>query len=322
MPDRFLVTGGLGCIGAWVAHELLAEQAEVVIADLGTADHRLRNLVGAAPAGLTRVALDITDADAVAACFADERPTHVIHLAALQVPFCKADPVAGARVNVVGTISLLEAMAEHLPDRVFAYASSVAAYGGEDEPTEDGVAAADPHGKPRTLYGVYKRANEESAGVYHADRGLSSIGLRPYVVYGVGRDQGVTSSPNMAMLAAAQGEPFHIAYGGRAVYQHGRDAARAFIAAARADYDGATVVNLPGDEVSMHDIIAAIHAVVPDAEITLDDVQLPFPPSVDASAFDGVVGAIERYPLDEGVAETIGRFRALLDEGAEIVPQR
>ncbi len=320
MPDRFLVTGGLGCIGAWAAHELLAEGAEVVVADLGTADHRLRNLVGDAPAGLTRVALDITDADAVMACFAAERPTHVIHLAALQVPFCRADPVGGARVNVVGTISLLEAMAEHLPDRVFAYASSVAAYGGEDEPTENGVAAADPQGKPHTLYGVYKRANEESSAVYHADRGLSSIGLRPYVVYGVGRDQGVTSSPNMAMLAAAQGEPFHISYGGRAVYQHGRDAARAFIAAARSDHDGATVVNLPGDEVSMHDIIAAIHAVVPDAAITLDDVQLPFPPSVDASAFARVVGSIPRYPLDEGVAETIARFRDLIAAGADVLP--
>ena len=322
MTDRFLVTGGLGCIGAWTAHELLTEGAEVIIADLGSSDHRLRNLVGDSPAGLVRDSLDITDADAVMACFERHRPTHVIHLAALQVPFCKANPVGGASVNVVGTIALLEAMAAHLPERTFAYASSVAAYGGEDEPTEDGVAAADPQGKPRTLYGVYKRANEESANVYHLDRGVSSIGMRPYVVYGVGRDQGVTSSPNMAMLAAAEGQPFHISYGGRAVYQHGRDAARAFIAAARSDFDGATVVNLPGDEVSMLEIIDAIRAIVPEAEITLDDIQLPFPPSVDTTDFVRVVGAIDRYPLADGVAETIDRFRELLAAGATIVPGR
>jgi UDP-glucuronate 4-epimerase len=322
MPDRFLVTGGLGCIGAWVAHELLAEGSEVVIGDLGASDHRLRNLVGAQPEGLIREPLDITDPAGVMDCFARHRPTHVIHLAALQVPFCKADPVLGARVNVVGTICLLEAMAEHLPDRTFAYASSVAAYGGEDEPTVDGEAAADPQGKPRTLYGVYKRANEESALVYHADRGVSSIGMRPYIVYGLGRDQGVTSSPTSAMLAAAKGEAFHIPFGGRAVYQHGRDAARAFIAAARADFDGSTVVNLPGDTVSMTEIIAAIHAEAPDAEITLDDVQLPFPPSVDTSDFDRVVGAIGRYDLAAGVADTMARFRALLADGATIVPER
>ncbi len=322
MAERFLVTGGLGCIGAWTAHELLAEGAEVIIADVGASDHRLRNLVGDSPAGLTRALLDITDPRAVQACFVEHRPTHVIHLAALQVPFCKADPIGGALVNVVGTVALLEAAVEHLEGSTFTYASSVAAYGGEDEPTVDGTAAADPQGKPHTLYGVYKRANEETAAVYHADRGLSSIGMRPYVVYGVGRDQGVTSSPNMAMLAAAQGESFHITYGGQAVYQHGRDAARAFIAAARKDFNGATVVNLPGDEVAMTDIIAAIQAVVPGAEFTLDDIQLPFPASVDARDFDRVVGVIERYPLDEGVAETIERFRALLAAGATVIPQR
>lgn len=322
MTERFLVTGGLGCIGAWAAHELLAEGAEVVIADLGSSDHRLRNLVGDAPAGLTRDPLDITDPAAVMACFAKHQPTHIIHLAALQVPFCKADPIGGASVNVVGSIALMEAAVEYLGSSTFAYASSVAAYGGEDEPTVDGTAAADPQGKPHTLYGVYKRANEDSAAVYHADRGLSSIGLRPYIVYGVGRDQGVTSSPTSAMLAAARGEAFHIPFGGRAVYQHGRDAARAFIAAARCDHDGATVLNLPGDEASMDEIVAAIRAVLPTAEVTLDDVQLPFPPAVDSTDFARVVGSVERYQLADGVAETIERFQALVAAGAEIVPQR
>ena len=322
MAERFLVTGGLGCIGAWAAHELLAEGAEVVIADLGLSDHRLRNLVGDGPRGLVRDPLDITDPAAVLACFERHQPTHIIHLAALQVPFCRADPIGGARVNVVGTIALLEASAKHLPTRTFTYASSVAAYGGEDEPTVDGVAGANPQSKPQTLYGVYKRANEDSAAVYHAERGLASIGMRPYVVYGVGRDQGVTSSPTSAMLAAARGEAFHIPFGGHAVYQHGRDAARAFIAAARADYDGATVVNLPGDEVAMSEIIAAIRNVLPAAELTMDDIQLPFPAAIDTTDFSRIVGDINRYQLDEGVAETIHRFQKLLGEGAEIVPQR
>ena len=124
------------------------------------------------------------------------------------------------------------------------------------------------------------------------------------------------------MLAAARGEAFHIPFGGRAVYQHGRDAARAFIAAARCDHDGATVVNLPGDEVSMDEIITSIRAVLPGAELTLDDVQLPFPPAVDSTDFARVVGDVERYPLDAGVADTIERFQALIATGAEIVPQR
>ena len=309
--QRFLVTGGLGCIGAWVVNELQADGVEVVVADLGASRHRLVQLLGDSSAGVTEVSLDITDPDAVDACFKSHRPSHVIHLAALQVPLCKADPVGGARVNVVGTVALMEAMLRYLPQRTFVYASSVAAYGQDDEPVVDGTAKAEPQGRPRTLYGVYKRANEDCARVYMDDRGLASIGLRPYVVYGVGRDQGVTSSPTFAMEAAARGEAFHIGFGGRAVYHHARDAARAFIAAARSERREAAVVNLPGDEVSMDEIVAAIGRCAPSAEITFDDVQLPFPPSVDLTEFAGVVGEVERYALEDGVAETIERFRAL-----------
>jgi nucleoside-diphosphate-sugar epimerase len=121
--DRFLVTGGLGCIGAWVAHELLAEGACVQICDVGGSRHRIEQLVAPDAEGLSSSALDITDSAAVARCFGIFRPTHVIHLAALQVPFCKADPVLGASVNVVGTVVLMEAMAERLPDRTFVYAN-------------------------------------------------------------------------------------------------------------------------------------------------------------------------------------------------------
>ncbi len=309
--ERFLVTGGLGCIGSWIAHELCAEQAEVIVGDLGGSRHRLEQLLGNGVDGLIEAPLDITDPAAVNAFFETYRPTHVIHLAALQVPFCKADPVGGARVNVVGSIVLMEAMATYLPTSTFTYASSIAAYGDDDEPMVDGRADTAPHGVPRTLYGVYKRANEDSAAVYHRDRGLASIGLRPYVVYGVGRDQGVTAAPTAAMQAAARGEPYRITYGGRAVFHHARDAARAFIAAARSEASGAEVVNLPGDEVAMHDVVAAIVSAEPAAEITFDDVQLPFPPSFDLTKFERTVGALDRYTLEDGVNETVQRFRAL-----------
>ena len=72
----------------------------------------------------------------------------------------------------------------------------------------------------------------------------------------------------------------------------------------------------------MDEIITSIRAVLPGAELTLDDVQLPFPPAVDSTDFARVVGDVERYPLDAGVADTIERFQALIAAGAEIVPQR
>ena len=87
----------------------------------------------------------------------------MIHLAALQVPFCRADPSLGARVNVVGTVNVLEAAARRELGRVV-YASSVAAY----DALDDHDAAPAMQGVPSTLYGVYKRANEGTAHVYAA----------------------------------------------------------------------------------------------------------------------------------------------------------
>src|SRR4030095_2725653 len=84
------------------------------------------------------------------------------------------------------------------------YASSVAAYD---------AGGTTMSGRPGTIYGVYKRANEASAAVYWQDEGRSSIGLRPHTVYGVGRDQGLTSAPTAAMLAADAGRPFRIPHG-------------------------------------------------------------------------------------------------------------
>ena len=56
---------------------------------------------------------------------------------------------------------------------------------------------------PLTHYGAFKVCNELNAKVYWLDRGLTSVGLRPWTVYGVGRDFGVTSEPTKAIKSAA-----------------------------------------------------------------------------------------------------------------------
>lgn len=86
----------------------------------------------------------------------------------------------------------------------------------------------------RTHYGVYKTANEGTARVYSMTEGIGSIGLRPFVVYGPGRDQGLTSDPTTAMLAAAGKVSFRIKFGGSVMLTYAPDCARAFILAAQA----------------------------------------------------------------------------------------
>jgi nucleoside-diphosphate-sugar epimerase len=298
---RFLVTGAYGCIGAWVVHELVEAGRPVVTFDLSTEARRVRLLLDdAAVDAVPHVAGDISDLAAVERAIDEHGITNVIHLAALQIPFCRADPPLGARVNVVGTVNVFEAAKKRQLAHVV-YASSIAALG------PDGTTLV----HPSTIYGVYKRANEATAAVYLAEDGVSSIGLRPHTVYGVGRDQGLTSAPTVAMLAAAAGEPYTIPYGGSAQFQFARDVARAFVEASLADYEGASVHNLRGQTVSVEEVIAAIGS---DA-IGFDDVRLPFPAEVDSSSFAELLPGFADTPLEEGVRSTIERFRTLLAEG-------
>jgi nucleoside-diphosphate-sugar epimerase len=320
MSERcFLVTGAFGCIGAMVVAQLAAEGAAVVALDRAADDGRLRLALADADTGrVTRESTDITEAGAVASVLDEHAVTHVIHLAALQVPACAADPPLGALVNVVGTARVFEAVRGRPAARnPVVYASSVAAYGAD----EDG-SAPDPTGHPQSHYGVYKRANEDAARV-EAAAGVSSIGLRPYVVYGLGRDTGLTSSPTFAMLAAAAGRPFHIRFGGRSQLQHVRDVAAAFIAASESGRAGAAVANLPAPSVHMREVVAAIEAAAPASAgtISFEDVQLPFPPEIDSSRLRDLLPGVPETPLHDGVRDTIERFRELIGSG-RIDPER
>ena len=165
MPEsgRTLVTGALGCLGAWTLDALVQLGEEPVGFDLGTDDARLRLVMPEEHrAKVTLVSGDITDAEAVGRALDEHAVTHVVHLAALQVPFCKADPERGARVNVHGTVVVFEAVKKRLARiRGLAYASSTAVYNATDRspaPESGGTA-------PSTLYGVYKLANEGTARV-------------------------------------------------------------------------------------------------------------------------------------------------------------
>ncbi len=306
---RFLVTGAHGCIGAWVVAELVADGWPVVSFDLSPDPRRLRLLLDEdAVAAIPHVAGDITDLDAVEIAIHGHEITNVIHLAALQVPFCRADPPRGARVNVLGTVNVFEAAKARPNLAPIVYASSIAAFD----------ASGTMAGHPSTIYGVYKRANEGTAAVYFAENGVSSTGLRPHTVYGVGRDQGLTSAPTTAMLAAAAGTAFTIPYGGAAQLQLARDVARAFVGVSLAGTEGAAVHNLPGRRVTMEEIVAALGV----DSIGFDDVRLPFPEELDSASFTASFPEFAETPLVDGIGATVDRFRALLAEGLVQPPEQ
>lgn len=298
--ERVLVTGADGCIGAWVVRQLLDAGDTVVVYDLGADDRRHELVARGRPLEFTRVAGDVTDLAALGEAMADV--DRVIHLAALQVPFCRDDPSLGAAVNVVGTVNVFEAALANSVSPVV-YASSVAVYGGPDD-YPDPILPVDADRIPRTLYGAYKVANESTAAVYAADHGLPSVGLRPHTVYGPGRDQGMTSQPTVAIDHAVRRQPYRVDFGGTLDFQYAPDVARLFIAATRSQPDGAAVLNVAGHVVPVADFVARVVEITGFDQLDVGTEPLPLPHAASAAGLAELLGDVAPTDLDAAIAAT------------------
>jgi nucleoside-diphosphate-sugar epimerase len=159
---------------------------------------------------------------------------------------------------------------------------------------------------------VYKLANEGTARVYWHENDVPSVGIRPYIVYGPGRDQGLTSGPSLAMAAAARGDGYEIAFGGTAQYDYAPDVGHAFAHAARVATDGAHVANFPGVPSTIVEVVDAIVAAAPAVagKITWQEGRLPFPESLQANVLQQLVGPLPHTSLAEGARLTVEHFRA------------
>jgi nucleoside-diphosphate-sugar epimerase len=316
MDNNYFITGAQGCIGSWVVKALVERGDLPVVFDRSDNAGRLSAIMDRLLLGRVRFLIgDITDSGVVREALARSNARHVIHLAGLQVPTCKADPIAGAMVNVVGTLNVFEAARVHSIDRVV-YASSAAVFGqGEDDAPLDESAACEP----ATHYGVFKRTNEGNARVYFLDHGLSSVGLRPLTVYGPGRDTGITSDPTKAMKAAVLGRSFHIRFGGTTDFQYVADTAAAFIACTDRAPAGAHVFNLHGDAVEISELIRVVDTQLPPEHrglISFSGPSIPVASALNDAAIRGTIDGLPYTPLEQGVRQTIETFTALRDQRA------
>ena len=312
MLETYFITGAQGCIGSWIVKALTKRGDEAVVFDRSDDSRRLSAIMSDDDLARVRfITGDITDGNAVLSALSESEATRVIHLAGLQVPTCRADPVAGALVNVAGTLNVFEA-ARKIAINSIVYASSAAVYGmNDDDVALDESAAC----SPTTHYGVFKRANEGNAGVYFLDHGINSVGLRPLTVYGVNRDTGLTSDPTKAMKSAVLGRAFHIRFGGATDFQYVADTAATFIACADNTPKGAHVFNLHGETVTVERIAKLINVCANADLITFGGPPIPIAAAMDDSAIRRVMGDLPSTPLETGVRETMDRFAALCDAG-------
>jgi UDP-glucose 4-epimerase len=298
-----VVTGGAGFIGSNLVDALVARGEEVVVIDdLSTG--RRENLAGS-PAELLE--LDITDATALSAVVRNAKPDRIFHLAAqMDVRRSVADPAFDARVNVEGTINVLNAAGEHGARVVFS-STGGALYGETDTvPTPETAPIA-----PLSPYGQSKHSAEGYLSLFHRLHGLSTISLRLANVYGPRQDPNGEAGVVAIYTGLRLNGGTPIAYGdGRQTrdFIYVGDVVEAMIAAGDATATGSYNVGT-GIETSVLELAAAFGD---DFEPELAEAR---PGEVQRSTLD--VGKIERdlgwrarTSLAEGLEKTLAAARA------------
>lgn len=274
MGESVLVTGGSGFVGTWVLRSLMNRGISAVALDAFENAQRWQRLLGPRASEIPFVRGSLLDRDLLSRIFTEHGVTHVIHLAALLTPACQEDPYAGCEVNVLGSVALFE-QAVKSKIKGLSYASSLAVFG----PEPDGAYAAKAlvENRSPSFYGTFKKALELIAEQYWMHNKLASVGIRPHVVYGPERDQGLTAGPSLAAKAAVLGETYQISYRGLVGYDYVEDVAEAFVRTALETPPGSVVVDLPSEMATVEELVQAIDAAVPGAaaRITVAGPTLP-----------------------------------------------
>ncbi|WP_158268784.1 NAD-dependent epimerase/dehydratase family protein [Salinibacterium hongtaonis] len=295
-PRTVAVTGGNGFIGAWVLKNILDRGHRPVVLDLTPPGPFVLELLGTQAEELEWVTGDIRDGDEVSAVIG--RADAVVHLAGVLTPFCRANPIEGVKINVIGSTNVFGAAVAAGIQGV-SYASSAAVYSGE------GLDLA-----PTSLYGATKLSAELLATAFAHEFGLDSMGLRPFVVYGPGREAGASAGVSLACRAAAHGEEYEIAFGGMTDAVHVVDVADAFVVSALKPLAGAHSCSVSGALVSVGEIASTIGDLVPGARISVGGEDLGIHP--DISEFDLRTRRTDFVHTDlrDGLAHTINAYSA------------
>jgi len=304
---RALVTGGAGFIGSHLVDALVERGDEVtVIDDLSTG--RGENIAAAMSRGAKLIPADVTDAAAVSRICAELRPERVFHLAAqVDVRISVSDPGLDARINVEGTVNLLDAARANGAGG-FVLASSCAVYG-EPEPGSVPLAETAPL-SPGSPYGQAKLAAEGYVALYRELHGLRAASLRFGNVYGprqgaVG-EAGVVSI--FSRLLASGGTPTVFGDGLQTRdFVYVGDVVAALLAAAEAEAVGEYNVGT-GLETSVLELVDALAGVAGRAGMEPEMA----PPrageiermALDAGLLRSAFGWRESVPLTEGLRAT------------------
>lgn len=172
---RTLITGGAGFIGSAVTDKLQREGHEIAVLDnLSFGNREFINM----PDDHFHLA-DILDREAVEKVFSTFRPQIVIHLAAVHfIPWCNEHPFESSRINIAGTINILDSCRKYGVEKVF-FASTAAVYPIYDHAVKETDATG-----PLDIYGLSKLTGEHLCNEFHLMTGIPVIICRFFNAFG------------------------------------------------------------------------------------------------------------------------------------------
>ncbi len=318
-----LITGGYGCIGAAAAKWLLSHSdANLVIGSRRVDSTRTERVFdGADVSRMQFVELDVQNQSALEQILQRFDVTHVAHMAALQTPDCNAHRDLGLQINLGGTQNMIEAIkSTQTPIHRFIYASSVAVYGPRDFYAAGQVPMLAPP-QPVNVYGVWKLAGERISEFFWQDTGIPTISLRPGVLYGPGRDAGLTSTPTTAMKCVALDLPYEIPFRTQQDYLYSFDVGAAVGTSLLAPFDGYGLFTLPSLTLTTQNIFDSLRkaaeqlGVASQFKISIGDGEVPFICELDYEPFNVAFPGVPRTPLDEAVHETLALYLDHVNRG-------
>ena len=213
-----LVTGAGGFVGRHLCDRLVADGWDV----WGTVRPG-----ASAPPGVRPLPVDLTDGAALAEAVAAAAPDAAFHLAAARVKADARQRAATAAVNVLSGLHLVEALPVSC--------RAVVRVGSSTEYAETGAPMAeDAPLHPRGYFGATKAAGSLLLSAAATERGLRSVVLRAFQVYGPGDHEG-RFVPTVLRAAREGGELPLTGPGQRRDWVWVGDVVEACVRAARAD---------------------------------------------------------------------------------------
>lgn len=296
---RIALIGGTGLIGTGSAEAALAAGHTVTLIARNPPQH---------PNGAAEWQQgDISDAAGITSALARARPDAVLHLAAYLQFACEQNPAEAVRVNVDGTLNVLEASRELGIPRVV-FGGSIASYGERS----DLMREDDPPVSATGLYGMTKRLGEMLGARYAALHGLTFVSLRYGGVFGPVE----VKSAGMAMVRqrikeTARGKDVAIEGASgteRSHLTHVKDAACATLAALTHARPAHQIYNVAGPEanyLSLQEMHAAVLRLFPKAGKPLFNGRGKSSGPVDTSRLRSDLGFTPVVSVEQGLASDL-----------------